>query len=176
MGMFDTIEVHRKLPLAVVEGVDASDVKDLKRLVKWKKVEFQTKSLDDCLDHYKLSVNGKLYVRRAKYKEVKRKRSARGFDLPMLKIDGEPWFEPAPKVPTSLVFYSSVTLEPFSYWVEFEAIFLQGKLHEIKLVTFEKNPSDFDSAKNTFQKDFEKVNQEPLVRRCWGAFKKLFNW
>lgn len=151
MGMFDTIEVHRKLPLAVVEGIDLSDVKDLKRLVKWKKVEFQTKSLDDCLEHYKLSVNGKLYVRRAKYKEVRRKRV--GFDLPMLEIDGEPWFEPAPKVPTSLVFYSSVTLEPFSYWVEFEAIFLQGKLHEIKLLAFEKNASDFDDLENIFQQE-----------------------
>ena len=149
--MFDTIEVHRKLPLAVVEGIDLSDVKDLKRLVKWKKVEFQTKSLDDCLEHYKLSVNGKLYVRRAKYKEVRRKRV--GFDLPMLEIDGEPWFEPAPKVPTSLVFYSSVTLEPFSYWVEFEAIFLQGKLHEIKLLAFEKNASDFDDLENIFQQE-----------------------
>jgi|TARA_B110001454_G_C12605210_1_gene386271 hypothetical protein len=151
MGMFDTIEVHRKLPLAVVDGIDSSDVKDLKRLVKWKKVEFQTKSLDDCLEHYKLSVNGKLYVRRAKYKEVRRKRV--GFDLPMLEIDGEPWFEPAPKVPTSLVFYSSVTLEPFSYWVEFEAIFLQGKLHEIKLLAFEKNASDFDDLENIFQQE-----------------------
>ena len=149
--MFDTIEVHRKLPLAVVDGIDSSDVKDLKRLVKWKKVEFQTKSLDDCLEHYKLSVNGKLYVRRAKYKEVRRKRV--GFDLPMLEIDGEPWFEPAPKVPTSLVFYSSVTLEPFSYWVEFEAIFLQGKLHEIKLLAFEKNASDFDDLENIFQQE-----------------------
>ena len=151
MGMFDTIEVHRKLPLAVVEGIDSSDVKALKKLVKWKNIEFQTKSLDDCLEHYKLSVNGKLYVRRAKYKEVRRKRV--GFDLPMLEIDGEPWFEPAPKVPTSLVFYSSVTLEPFSYWVEFEAIFLQGKLHEIKLLAFEKNASDFDDLENIFQQE-----------------------
>jgi len=153
MGMFDTIEVHRKLPLAVVDGIDSSDVKDLKRLVKWKGIEFQTKSLDDCLEHYKLSVNGKLYVRRAKYKEARKKRPTKGFDLPMLEVDGEPWFEFAPKVPTSLVFYSSVTLEPFSYWVEFEAIFLRGKLHEIKLLAFEKNASDFDNAENVFQKE-----------------------
>ena len=171
--MFDTIEVHRKLPLAVVDGIDSRDVKDLKRLVKWKNIEFQTKSLDDCLDHYKLSVNGKLYVRRAKYKEVRRKRV--GFDLPMLKVDGEPWFEPAPKVPTSLVFYSDVTLEPFSYWVEFEAIFLRGKLHEIKLLAFEKNASDFDSMENIFQRDSERANQEPLMGRLWRTFKKLFS-
>jgi hypothetical protein len=51
------------------------------------------------------------------------------------------------------VFYSSVTLEPFSYWVEFEAIFLQGKLHEIKLLAFEKNASDFDALENIFQRE-----------------------
>ena len=175
MGMFDTIEVHRKLPLAVVEGVDASDVKDLKKLIKWKDIEFQTKSLDDCLEHYKLSVNGKLYVRRAKYKEARKKRRAKVFDLPMLEVDGEPWFEPAPKVPTSLIFYSSVTLEPFSYWVEFEAIFLQGKLHEIKLLALEKTPSDFDASENIFQKECEKANQDFFVRKWWGLIKKFFN-
>jgi len=164
MGMFDTIEVHRKLPLAVVEGVDASDVKYLKKSVKWKNIEFQTKSLDDCLEHYKLSVNGKLYVRRAKYKEARKKRSTKGFDLPMLEVDGKPWFELAPKVPTSLVFYSSVTLEPFSYWVEFEAIFLRGKLHEIKLIALEKNASDFDGMENIFQQEEKQ-----------SFWRKLFN-
>ena len=29
MGMFDTIEIHRKLPWAVVDGVEAKDIKDL---------------------------------------------------------------------------------------------------------------------------------------------------
>jgi len=177
--MFDTLEVHRKLPLAAVEGVDVSDVKYLKKSVKWKNIEFQTKSLDDCLEHYKLSVNGKLYIRRAKYKEAQKKRRAKGVGfalLPMLEMDGEPWFEPAPKVPTSLIFYTSVTLEPFSYWVEFEAIFLQGKLHEIKLIALEKTSSDFDVAKNTFQRDFEKANQQPILNRCWVAFKKMFKW
>ncbi len=164
MGMFDTIEVHRKLPLAVVDGIDSSDVKALKRLVKWKDIEFQTKSLDDCLEHYKLSVNGKLYVRRAKYKEARKKRRTKGFDLPMLEVDGEPWFELAPKVPTSLVFYSSVTLEPFSYWVEFEAIFLRGKLHEIKLIALEKNASDFDGMENIFQQEEKQ-----------SFWRKLFN-
>ena len=169
MGMFDTIEVHRKLPLAVVDGIDSSDVKDLKRLVKWKGIEFQTKSLDDCLEHYKLSVNGKLYVRRAKYKEARKKRPTKGFDLPMLEVDGEPWFELAPKVPTSLVFYSSITLEPFSYWVEFEAIFLRGKLHEIKLLAFEKNASDFDDMENIFQQE----EKQSLWRKL---FNKLKPW
>ena len=168
MGMFDTIEVHRKLPLAVVDGIDSSDVKDLKRLVKWKGIEFQTKSLDDCLEHYKLSVNGKLYVRRAKYKEARKKRPTKGFDLPMLEVDGEPWFELAPKVPTSLVFYSSVILEPFSYWLEFEAIFLRGKLHEIQLIAFEKTASDFD--------DTENVSQKEELSGWRKFFKKLFSW
>jgi len=149
MGTFDTIEVHRKLPLVVVDGIDSSDVKDLKRLIKWKEVEFQTTSLDNCLDHYRLSVNGKLYVRRANYKEVeKRGISKASPTYPILEVDGKPWFEPASKIPTSLVFYSSVTLEPFSYWVEFEVIFLQGQLEAIKLLAFEKNASDFDGMKN----------------------------
>ena len=87
----------------------------------------------------------------------------------MLEVDGEPWFELAPKVPTSLVFYSSVILEPFSYWLEFEAIFLRGKLHEIRLLAFEKNASDFDGMKNIFQKE----EKQSFWRKL---FNKLVPW
>ena len=54
--MFDTVEVHRKLPLAVVAGVEANDIKDLKKLVNWKEIHFQTKSLDNYMEHYSLGI------------------------------------------------------------------------------------------------------------------------
>ena len=58
--------------------------------------------------------------------------------LPLLEVDGKPWFEPAPRIPTSLQFYASIELrKDEEYWVEFEAIFLEGKLHQIKQIALE---------------------------------------
>lgn len=138
MGMFDTVEVHRKLPIKANDEVSAKEIRALKQGIDWKEVEFQTKSLDDCMEHYKIAVNGKLYIKRQKYKEAKpkknRSKNKKLFDnLPLLEPDGKPWFEAAPKIPTSLIFYTHIK----DYWLEFEAIFLQGKLHEIKQIILE---------------------------------------
>ena len=70
MGMYDTVEVHRKLPLKANDEVTSKDVAALNKKFSWRDVEFQTKSLDDCLEHYKIAVNGKLYIKRQKYKET----------------------------------------------------------------------------------------------------------
>ena len=70
MGMFDTVEVHRKLPLKVNDEVTSKDIATLKKNISWKDVEFQTKSLDNCMEHFKIAVNGKLYIKRQKYKEA----------------------------------------------------------------------------------------------------------
>jgi hypothetical protein len=177
MGMFDTIEVHRKLPWAVVDGVEAKDIKDLKKLVNWKEIHFQTKSLDNYMEHYRIAVNGKLYVQRANYKEVeKRGISKASPTFPILEIDGKPWFEAALKVPTSIVFYESVVLEPFDYWVEFEGIFLCGKLEKIKLVAVEKTSSEPRIANELrFKEELErgnKMRQRPWYRiynAVWGV-------
>ena len=69
MGMFDTVEVHRKLPLKANDEVTSKDVAALNKKFSWKEIEFQTKSLDNCMEHFKIGVNGKLYIKRQKYKE-----------------------------------------------------------------------------------------------------------
>ena len=142
MGMFDTVEVHRKLPLKANDELSSKDIAALNKKFSWKKMEFQTKSLNSCMEHFKIAVNGKLYIQRQKYKEAdpKKYRSKKSWaDVPFLEPDGKPWFEPAPKVPTSLIFYTNVELrKEKEYWIEFEAIFLQGKLHEIKLISLEQ--------------------------------------
>lgn len=165
--MYDTLEVHRKLPL---QGIPANEIRALKQGVNWKEVEFQTKSIDNCMDHYKIAINGKLYVQRANYKEVhKRGISKASPTFPILEIDGKPWFEPAPKIPTSLIFYGNVKTSPHrcvDYWLECEAIFLQGKLHEIKLISLES--IDAEAAEC-----IPKMKQDSPFR---GFLKKLIKW
>ena len=142
MGMFDTVEVHRKLPLKANDEVNSKQVAALNKKFSWKEIEFQTKSLDNCMEHFKIAVNGKLYIRRQKYKEPdpKNYRGKKSWaDVPLLEPDGKPWLEPAPRVPTSLQFYTNVELNKGKeYWLEFEAIFLEGKLHEIKQIALEE--------------------------------------
>ena len=172
MGMFDTVEVHRKLPIKANDEVSAKEIRALKQGIDWKEVEFQTKSLDDCMEHYKIAVNGKLYIKRQKYKEAKpkknRSKNKKLFDnLPLLEPDGKPWFEPAPKIPTSLQFYTNVELrKDKEYWLEFEAIFLEGKLYEIKQIVFEEIKGQQEWS------EIEYPPEKPLRK----FFKKFIRW
>ena len=185
MGMFDTLEVHRKLPLKANDEVSAKEIRALKQGVKWKEIEFQTKSLDNCMEHFKIGVNGKLYVKRQKYKEPDHtnRRGKKGKNLfdnfPLLEPDGKPWFEPAPKIPTSLQFYTNVELNKGKeYWLEFEAIFLEGKLHQIKQIILEEiKLTELDFSGCT---DIEtKYNQDDLYhyqKPLRKFFKKFIKW
>ncbi len=175
MGMFDTLEVHRKLPLKANDEVSAKEIRALKQGVKWKEIEFQTKSLDNCMEHLKIGVNGKLYIKRQKYKETdpKKQRGKKGKNLfdnfPLLEPDGKPWFEPAATTPTSLIFYTSVKTPLDScveYWVEFEAIFLEGKLHQINQLILERTPEEVEEFS-------EPCPPKPLCRQF---FKKFIKW
>ena len=185
MGMFDTLEVHRKLPLKANDEVSAKEIRALKQGVKWKEIEFQTKSLDNCMEHLKIGVNGKLYIKRQKYKETdpKKHRGKKGKNLfdnfPLLEPEGKPWFEPAPKIPTSLQFYTNVELNKGKeYWLEFEAIFLEGKLHQIKQIILEEiKLTELDFSGCT---DIEtKYNQDDLYhyqKPLRKFFKKFIKW
>jgi hypothetical protein len=178
MGMFDTITIHRKLPLKANEQVSAKEVSQLKKGVAWKEIDFQTKSLDNALFQYKIAVNGKLYVQRVNYKEIDPKKyrglGAKGDSLasfPSLEVDGKPWFELAPKVPRVLIFYASIKLSKTKeYWVEFEAIFLEGKLHEIKQVFLEPIP-DFLP-----EEIVEAPKEQPQKSLLRDFFKKFIKW
>ena len=163
--MFDTVEVHRKLPLKANDEVTSKDITALKKNISWKDIEFQTKALDNCMEHFKIAVNGKLYVQRQKYKEVdsKKHHSKKNKNLfnvlPLLEPDGKPWFEPAPKIPTSLQFYTNVELRKGKeYWLEFEAIFLKGKLHEIRQIALEEiKPREAVETKSVSEKPLRKL-------------------
>ena len=140
------------------------------RLLPRKEVEFQTKSLDNCMEHFKIGVNGKLYIKRQKYKETdtKKYRGKKSWiEIPFLEPDGKPWFEPAPKIPTSLQFYTNVELrKDKEYWLEFEAIFLEGKLYEIKQIVFEEIKGQQEWS------EIEYPPEKPLRK----FFKKFIRW
>jgi hypothetical protein len=131
--MFDYLYCKKELPLC-------GAVKDLK--INWKKVDFQTKDLDCIMDTYEITAAGQLKVRHARWR------------LPDDE-DGVKKPNPRPKnvnYTGSINFYTNVysdtkynslewgeitdeiieECEALEYWVEFVAIFHNGKLEALE--------------------------------------------
>lgn len=113
MGMFDTIKVELKIP-------GYSEVPD---------EEFQTKSLDNCLEHYVITANGQLY------KEV--------WDVEWVDDDNH-FLKGYPKqVENSyrreyltnfhgdIIFYTSKSMNEDRIWRDYTARFTEGKLSRV---------------------------------------------
>ena len=147
MGMFDEIVVHRKLPLPKA-------LPDELRDIKWKEVVFQTKCLENCLTHYKIAINGKLYAQ--KFDDEGSVFAYNAF-FDAKQKDVEMFWKSVPP-PTSINFYTSFQKETFDYWVSFTAFFdsRSSKLTEIRL-------EQLDKEDNTTRKEQKKRFEEELA-------------
>ena len=143
MGMFDEIVVHRKLPLP-------KQLPDGLRDVKWKEVVFQTKCLENCLTHYKIAVNGKLYAQ--KFDDEGTVFAYNAFFDSKRKDSEMFWKNVTP--PASINFYTTFQEKEFDYWISFIAFFDQSssKLAEIRLDQFDKEDN---TARKEQQKRFD---------------------
>ena len=112
MGMFDEIVVHRKLPVPKQLPEELRDV-------KWKEVAFQTKCLENCLTHYKIAINGKLYAQ--KFDDEGNVFAYNAF-FDAKRKDSEMFWRNMP-TPPSINFYTTFQKEEFDYWVSFTAFF-----------------------------------------------------
>jgi len=149
MGMFDNIFVKRKLPLT----------KELKALdIKWEEVDFQTKDLENLLDTYEITKGGKL---RHLWQKREWKDDDNAFLKGYLEVVEEEWrdvdFHGTINFYTShctnntrhwdclededqLSFDDIEIIQGDDWWIEFEAIFTNGKLEDIRLIKAEKTP------------------------------------
>jgi len=138
MGMFDNITVKRELPLT----------DELKQLsVDWKNVVFQTKDLDNCLNDYIITEEGRLTAEHVEweyvyYTEEERKRKEiKPWDLVKESIEKSRRTETL-DFHGKVTFYTHETLsEGEDVWVDFEAYFIYGKLDKMLLAKVEKFPS-----------------------------------
>jgi hypothetical protein len=147
MGMFDEIVVHRKLPLPKA-------LPDELRDIKWKEVVFQTKCLENCLTHYKIAINGKLYAQ--KFDDEGSVFAYNAF-FDAKRKDAEMFWKSVPP-PASIIFYTSFQKEAFDYWVSFTAFFdsRSSKLTEIRL-------EQLDKEDNATRKEQKKRFEEELA-------------
>lgn len=148
--MFDTIFVKKALPLT----------KELKALkIEWEKEPFQTKDLDNLLDTYKITKNGKLCHL---WQERKWVDDDSAFLKGYFDVVNEEWREE--DFHGTIGFYTDHTdntkyhwdyinddpeqlsweeinsIQGYDWWIEFEASFTKGKLDGFKLIKVEKTP------------------------------------
>jgi hypothetical protein len=166
MGMFDSIYVKTKLPLN----------EDLKNLnVKWEELEFQTKDLENCLLRYDI-IDDKLveHVIEREYvhytEEEKKDKNRKPWDLfKDVKITNE--YDKDISHHGVINFYTGVDhTDEESFWVEFNAYFVYGKLDKIELFKCEKQKS-----RNLYHKEWEEIRKIE-DKKIWNRMKKILRY
>jgi len=113
MGMFDLLKVEMKIP-------GYSTIPD---------EEFQTKSLDNCMDHYVITNKGQLY------KEVWDHEWVENPDAPIggsfRKVEGSYLREYLTNFHGDIIFYTSRPMNEDRIWRDYTARFTDGRLTRI---------------------------------------------
>jgi hypothetical protein len=116
MGMFDTIFVRSELPLT----------EELSKLdIKWNEVDYQTKSLENCMSTYEITTDGDLVTFNDAW-----------WDDNSVKRDSV-------KVPChgKILFYNYFEdVAGHDWFIDFNAFFSYGKLDKIELENVDKTP------------------------------------
>ena len=113
MGMFDFIKVEMKIP-------GYSTIPD---------EEFQTKSLDNCMDHYVITNKGELYREVWDYEWADNPNSPIGGSL--YKVEGSYRREYLTDFHGDIIFYTSKPMNEDRIWRDYTARFTEGKLTRI---------------------------------------------
>lgn len=120
MGMFDDIKCEYPLPLTEDQGELAGQ--------NWRENQFQTKDFECLLDEYCIREDGTLWQQIYSWETTRK---------------GRPYRKPAGWQPMSTYtgtvrFYDSIKAHKADYWVEWLAVFVSGKLTELKLHSWEQ--------------------------------------
>ena len=113
MGMFDTLKVQTKIP-----GYSNIPLG-----------EFQTKSLDNCLEYYVITDNGELYKEVWDYNWVEDATSA--FNGYFDKVEGSYRREYLTNFHGDIIFYTSKPMTEDRVWRDYTARFTEGKLTRV---------------------------------------------
>lgn len=157
MGMYDNIKCE--IPLPIPE--DAEELKD----VVWANIDFQTKSLMNCLSYYVIGFN----------KELHEQRHLQGDPLSFWDADDE-------DIPTALVpchyhgiveFYTYLQKDKNDYHITFKATFTQGKVVDLVLLDFEQEDNKGRLVKEAvYRKELEHIRD--IRTRWWYTVYRIF--
>ena len=113
MGMFDLLKVEMKIP-------GYSTIPD---------EEFQTKSLDNCMDHYVITNKGQLYKEVWDYEWVENPDAPIGGSF--RKVEGSYLREYLTNFHGDIIFYTSRPMNEDRIWRDYTARFTDGRLTRI---------------------------------------------
>ena len=120
MGMFDDIKCEYPLPLPEIQSELAGR--------NWRENGFQTKDFDCLMDQYCIHEDGTLWQRTYAFETSRKGR-------PRRKPVG---WEPMSRFTGTVRFYDSINGQKVDYWVEWAAVFVTGKVTEVKLERWEE--------------------------------------
>lgn len=131
MGMYDSIDCQYPLPMPEdPKGYTGS-------------YGFQTKDFENSLDIYIIDKDGQLSIERRDTEWVQGDPNGKSF----LEKSGylktkKTWLEPLKDTCTIQFYdYLSSNNTEYDYWIVYDAVFIEGKIKEIKLNTFEAKPN-----------------------------------
>ena len=125
--MFDTVICKYPLPMpSDPKGYSGSE-------------DFQTKHLDCGLDTYEIAANGQLSVHKREGKYIEGDKEAKGlFDKIGRYEITKTWVEPVYDTLTMEMYdYEQSDKSEYDYFIQYEAVFIDGIVDEIKLIGFE---------------------------------------
>jgi len=153
MGMYNSVDCHYPLPMPEdPKGYTGSH-------------GFQTKDFECALDVYIIDKDGQLLLEQRETEWVEGNPSGKNF----LEKSGyaktvKTWLEPLNNTCTVQFYdYFSSNNTDYDYWIVYDAVFINGKVTDIKLNTFEATANS-----ERKQKDIEFQNK----LREWDEFRK----
>ena len=125
--MFDTVICKYPLPMpSDPKGYSGSE-------------DFQTKHLDCGLDTYEIAANGQLSVHKREGKYIEGDKEAKGLFEKIGRYEiTKTWVEPVYDTLTMEMYdYEQSDKSEYDYFIQYEVVFIDGIVDEIKLIGFE---------------------------------------
>lgn len=164
MGLFDHIKCKYPLPLPS----DLGEAKD----VNFNELTYQTKDFYDGLEQYEIREDGTLWVKNIEREWIQGNPNGKTFSerIGYVKNIKETWEQR--NYTGEMVFYEGIQYSEQAnddwnndYWIEFKAIFVEGKILKIELVKFDV--VDNTNRKQTLKELHNKLDSREKLWNKW---------
>lgn len=158
--MFDTIFVRAELPLT-------DELRGLN--IKWNEIDYQTKSLENCMSTYEITREGELVVVKGAWWEPDEETSKASEPKEEIKVPCH----------GKISFYDYIEDEAGHDWfVDFTAYFTYGKLDKIELDNVDKTPVQERLAASIIWEIERKKREKKLSYRISRVLRKVpgYRW
>jgi hypothetical protein len=158
MGMYDDIVCKYSLPYP--EDTKGYTVQG-----------FQTKDLDCVLNFYEIREDGTLWLRECEREYIYDDNNDKTFFVRLPKVkEVRHWWTQLKITQTIRIYNYQRGDGQYDYWIEFELIFVDGKVSNVKLVKFDAN--DNTQRKENENRHIEELKARTIFESTW--YYKLF--